>query len=50
MRLRAEFLDEEDRSLWLSDLEELDRIADSAIQQPVGRVGAEGVTRHLGDS
>jgi signal transduction histidine kinase len=32
MRLRAEFLDEEDRSLWLSDLEELDRIADSAIQ------------------
>jgi signal transduction histidine kinase len=32
MRLRVEFLDEEDRSLWLSDLEELDRIADSAIQ------------------
>jgi signal transduction histidine kinase len=32
MRLRAEFLDEEGRSLWLSDLEELDRIADSAIQ------------------
>src|SRR3981081_1928406 len=32
MRLRAEFLDEEDRPLWLSDLEELDRIADSAIQ------------------
>jgi len=32
MRLRAEFLDEEDRSLWLNDLEELDRIADSAIQ------------------
>jgi signal transduction histidine kinase len=32
MRLRAEFLDEEDRSMWLSDLEELDRIADSAIQ------------------
>ena len=32
MRLRAEFLDEEDRSKWLSDLEELDRIADSAIQ------------------
>src|ERR1700676_687787 len=25
MRLRAEFLDEEDRSMWLSDLEELDR-------------------------
>jgi len=32
MRLRAEFLDEDDRSMWLSDLEELDRIADSAIQ------------------
>jgi signal transduction histidine kinase len=32
MRLRAEFLDEEDRSLWLSDLQELDHIADSAIQ------------------
>jgi signal transduction histidine kinase len=32
MRLRAEFLDEEDRTLWLNDLEELDRIADSAIQ------------------
>jgi signal transduction histidine kinase len=32
MRLRAEFLDEEDRSLWLNDLEELDHIADSAIQ------------------
>jgi signal transduction histidine kinase len=32
MRLRAEFLDDEERSMWLSDLEELDRIADSAIQ------------------
>jgi signal transduction histidine kinase len=32
MRLRAEFLDDEDRSLWLNDLEELDHIADSAIQ------------------
>jgi signal transduction histidine kinase len=32
MRLRAEFLDEEDRALWLNDLEELDHIADSAIQ------------------
>ncbi|TPL51770.1 ATP-binding protein [Mesorhizobium sp. B2-4-6] len=31
MRLRAEFLDE-DREKWLSDLEELDRIADSAIR------------------
>jgi signal transduction histidine kinase len=33
MRLRAEFLeDEEERGLWLKDLEELDRIADSAIR------------------
>jgi signal transduction histidine kinase len=32
MRLRAEFLPEEERSHWLHDLEELDRIADSAIQ------------------
>src|SRR5260370_36882993 len=32
MRLRAEFLDEEDRAMGLNDLEELDRIADSAIQ------------------
>lgn len=31
MRLRAEFL-EEDREQWLSDLSELDRIADSAIR------------------
>jgi len=33
MRLRAEFIaDDEERQLWLSDLEELDRIADSAIR------------------
>ncbi|PZQ18992.1 MAG: two-component sensor histidine kinase [Ancylobacter novellus] len=33
MRLRAEFLtDEEERGKWLADLEELDRIADSAIR------------------
>jgi len=32
MRLRAEFVtDEEERSKWLNDLEELERIADSAI-------------------
>ncbi|WP_321342154.1 ATP-binding protein [Breoghania sp.] len=31
MRLRAEFLPEEERGRWLSDLEELDQIADSAI-------------------
>ncbi|MFA5952693.1 MAG: ATP-binding protein [Hyphomicrobium sp.] len=33
MRLRAEFVaDEEERALWLKDIEELERIADSAIQ------------------
>ncbi|MFC3691762.1 ATP-binding protein [Chenggangzhangella methanolivorans] len=33
MRLRAEFLaDDEERGKWLADLEELDRIADSAIR------------------
>ena len=32
MRLRAEFLDDEERPNWLSDLDELDRIADSAIR------------------
>ncbi|MGL4967109.1 MAG: ATP-binding protein [Inquilinus sp.] len=32
MRLRAEFLPEEERESWLKDLDELDRIADSAIR------------------
>lgn len=32
MRLRAEFLDEEERGTWIADLDELDRIADSAIR------------------
>jgi signal transduction histidine kinase len=32
MRLRAEFLPEEDRVAWLADLDELDAIADSAIK------------------
>jgi signal transduction histidine kinase len=32
MRLRAEFLDEDERQNWLNDLDELDRIADSAIR------------------
>jgi signal transduction histidine kinase len=32
MRLRAEFLDEDSRADWLRDLDEIDRIADSAIQ------------------
>jgi len=32
MRLRAEFLDDVDREKWLADIDELDRIADSAIR------------------
>ncbi|WP_041801889.1 sensor histidine kinase [Rhodopseudomonas palustris] len=33
MRLRAEFVeDDDDRTMWLKDIDELDRIADSAIQ------------------
>ena len=33
MRLRAEFVtDDEERALWLKDIDELERIADSAIQ------------------
>lgn len=32
MRLRAEFLEPRDRDAWLRDLDELERIADSAIQ------------------
>jgi signal transduction histidine kinase len=32
LRLRAEFLDEEERRQWLTDLSELDHIADSAIR------------------
>jgi signal transduction histidine kinase len=32
LRLRAEFLDEEERRQWLTDLNELDHIADSAIR------------------
>jgi signal transduction histidine kinase len=32
MRLRAEFLDDLDREKWLADIDELDRIADSAIR------------------
>lgn len=31
MRLRAEFLDDEERVAWLRDIDELERIADSAI-------------------
>ncbi|WP_441277420.1 ATP-binding protein [Tardiphaga sp. 172_B4_N1_3] len=32
MRLRAEFLNDQERAEWLHDLDEMDRIADSAIQ------------------
>lgn len=39
MRLRAEFLPDEDRETWLKDLEELDRIADSAIRLVREEVG-----------
>ncbi|MDS9469375.1 ATP-binding protein [Paracoccus sp. MBLB3053] len=42
MRLRAEFIeDDEERAKWLSDLEELDMIADSAIRLVREEVGAD---------
>ena len=45
MRLRAEFVeDEEERSLWLTDLDELERIADSAIllvREELGKTSPE---------
>ncbi len=41
MRLRAEFVaDEEERTKWLSDLDELERIADSAIMLVREETGA----------
>ena len=47
MRLRAEFVeDDEERSLWLSDLDELERIADSAIllvREELGKAAPETV-------
>ena len=47
MRLRAEFVeDDEERSLWLSDLDELERIADSAIllvREELGKASPETV-------
>ena len=43
MRLRAEFIaEEEDRAKWLSDLEELDLIADSAIRLVRAEVSETG--------
>jgi signal transduction histidine kinase len=50
MRLRAEFLAEDERTEWLNDLDELDRIADSAIQlvreETVGK-GTEPIALHV---
>lgn len=47
MRLRAEFLPPEEQETWLKDLEELDRIADSAIrlvrEEVADQAGEEGV-------
>ncbi len=43
MRLRAEFIDDDDeRAKWLSDLEELDQIADSAILLAREEVSRDG--------
>jgi signal transduction histidine kinase len=41
MRLRAEFFDEQDRLAWLNDLDELERIAESAIQLVREEAGPE---------
>lgn len=46
MRLRAEFLDDEERASWLKDIDELERIADSAIglvREEVSQVQLEQV-------
>lgn len=45
MRLRAEFLPEEERGTWIADLDELDRIADSAIR--LVREEVEGSARQV---
>jgi signal transduction histidine kinase len=55
MRLRAEFLEDEERAQWLHDLDELDRIADSAIQlvreETVGKgtesIRLDALVRHI---
>lgn len=54
MRLRAEFLDDADREKWLSDIDELDHIADSAIrlvQEEIEDGGGEAIRldRLVGD-
>lgn len=44
MRLRTEFItDDQERSKWLTDLEELDRIADSAISLVREEASGEGI-------
>lgn len=46
MRLRAEFVgDEEERATWLNDLDELERIADSAIMLVREETGAAALER-----
>lgn len=46
MRLRAEFVvDADERAAWLADLDELDHMADSAIQLVREEVGAAGAGR-----
>lgn len=50
MRLRAEFLEEEERLAWISDIDELERIADSAIglvREEVSNAPMEAVALHL---
>jgi signal transduction histidine kinase len=55
LRLRAEFLPEEERATWLADLDELDRIADSAIRlvreeaetEAAEPVGLDGLVRQV---
>jgi signal transduction histidine kinase len=47
MRLRAEFVrDEDDRAMWLKDIDELERIADSAIL-PVREDAGKSVSESL---
>lgn len=48
MRLRVEFLDDDERDTWIHDLDELDRIADSAIRLVREEVaGTEGESLRL---
>jgi signal transduction histidine kinase len=47
LRLRAEFLPDAERATWLADLEELERIADSAIELVREEAGGGGEPVHL---